>query len=231
MQSEKFDWQLLERGNNMWKDKKAVIFDLDGTLVDSLWVWKDIDIAFLGKYGLTLPEDLQKQLDGMSFYETAVYMKQRFQLPETPEELMHIWNEMAEETYRTKVPLKLGVKSFLLQLKAAGKKIGIASSNSIFLIETTLRANGVLDLFDVIHSANEVAAGKPEPDIYLLVAEDLQVSPSDCLVFEDILQGVEAGNRAGMTTCAVYDKHFHGDEAEIRNLANYYIKDYTCFTE
>lgn len=215
----------------MWKDKQAVIFDLDGTVVDSLWVWKEVDIEFLGERGIELPDDLQPALDGMSFYETAVYMKNRFQLSESPEELMDIWNKMAEEMYAKKVPLKKGIEPFLKTLKAAGKKIGIASSNSKFLVETTLKANGVHAYFDSIHTANEVAQGKPAPDVYLLVAEDLQVDPKDCLVFEDIVMGIMAGQAAGMTTCAVYDQYSEYDDKRKRELADYYIEDYTVLTE
>ena len=211
----------------MWKDKKAVLFDLDGTLVDSLWIWKDIDIEFLGKHGLELPEDLQPALDGMSFYETAVYMKKRFSLPETPEELMDIWNHMAEDKYAKEVPLKKGGKEFLQKLKEEGIKTGVASSNSIFLIETTLKANGVFEYFDSIHSANEVAKGKPAPDIYELVAKELKVQPKDCLVFEDIVMGIMAGKNAQMETCAVYDEHSAQATEEKKKLADHYIMDYT----
>ena len=211
----------------MWKDKKAVLFDLDGTLVDSLWIWKDIDIEFLGKHGLELPEDLQPALDGMSFYETAVYMKKRFSLPETPEEVMDIWNHMDEDKYAKEVPLKKGVKEFLQKLKEEGIKTGVASSNSIFLIETTLKANGVFEYFDSIHSANEVAKGKPAPDIYELVAKELKVQPKDCLVFEDIVMGIMAGKNAQMETCAVYDEHSAQATEEKKKLADHYIMDYT----
>ena len=211
----------------MWKDKKAVLFDLDGTLVDSLWIWKDIDIEFLGKHGLELPEDLQPALDGMSFYETAVYMKKRFSLPETPEEVMDIWNHMDEDKYAKEVPIKKGVKEFLQKLKEEGIKTGVASSNSIFLIETTLKANGVFEYFDSIHSANEVAKGKPAPDIYELVAKELKVQPKDCLVFEDIVMGIMAGKNAQMETCAVYDEHSAQATEEKKKLADHYIMDYT----
>lgn len=203
------------------------MFDLDGTLVDSLWIWKDIDIEFLGKHGLELPEDLQPALDGMSFYETAVYMKERFSLPETPEELMDIWNDMAKDKYAKEVPLKKGVKEFLQKLKKEGIKTGVASSNSILLIETTLKANGVYEYFDSIHSANEVAKGKPAPDIYELVAKELKVQPKDCLVFEDIVMGIMAGKSAQMETCAVYDEHSAQATEEKKKLADHYIMDYT----
>ena len=70
----------------MWKDKEAVIFDLDGTVVDSMWVWPAVDVEFLGQHGLELPDDLQQELDGKSFYESAVHIKKRFGLEETEEE-------------------------------------------------------------------------------------------------------------------------------------------------
>lgn len=210
----------------MWKDKEAVIFDLDGTVVDSMWVWPEIDIEFLGKHGIALPDDLQKELDGKSFLESAIHIKNRFQLPETVEELMAIWNKMAMDCYVNKVKLKPGVEIFLKKLKENDIKTGIASSNSHVLVEATLKANGVLEYFDSVHTADEVGKGKPSPDIYLLVADDLGVNPEKCLIFEDIVMGILAGKNAGMTTCAVYDKYSKEQDQEKKELAEYYIHDY-----
>ena len=210
----------------MWKDAQAVIFDLDGTLVDSMWIWKSVDIDFFKERNVELPDDLQGALDGMSFRETAVYMKNRFGFAETPEELMDIWNEMAHKKYQYEAPLKEGVLEFLKALKEKGIKVGIGSSNSEFLVRTVLQSHGVLEYFDSIHTANEVEKGKPAPDIYLLVAKDLQVAPEQCLVFEDIVQGIMAGKNAGMKTCAIYDYYSEFDDERKRTLADYYIKDY-----
>lgn len=210
----------------MWRDKEAVIFDLDGTVVDSMWVWPAVDVEFLGQHGLELPDDLQQELDGKSFYESAVHIKKRFGLEETEEELMDIWNKMAMDRYVNEVKVKESVKEFLQVLKANGIKTGIASSNSAVLVEATLRANGVYEYFDSVHTANEVAKGKPSPDIYLLVAEDLQVKPENCLVFEDIVMGILAGKNAGMQTCAVYDDYSAYDDANKKKTADYYIHSY-----
>ena len=210
----------------MWKNKDAVIFDLDGTLVDSMWMWRQIDIEFLGERGIALPEDLQQKIEGMSFRETAVYMQERFQLKETAEELMDIWNKMAFEKYKNEVPLKRGIQKFLEHLKACQIKMGIATSNSPLLVETVLKAQGIFEYFDSIHTANEVEKGKPAPDIYLLVAKDLGVEPEKCLIFEDIVQGIMAGKNAGMTTCAIYDDYSKDDDENKRAPADYYIEDY-----
>ena len=210
----------------MWKNKDAVIFDLDGTLVDSMWMWRQIDIEFLGERGIALPEDLQQKIEGMSFRETAVYMQERFQLKETVEELMDIWNKMAFEKYKNEVPLKRGIQKFLEHLKACQIKMGIATSNSPLLVETVLKAQGIFEYFDSIHTANEVEKGKPAPDIYLLVAKDLGVEPNKCLIFEDIVQGIMAGKNAGMTTCAIYDDYSKDDDENKRATADYYIEDY-----
>ena len=210
----------------MWRDKEAVIFDLDGTVVDSMWVWPAVDVEFLGQHGLELPDDLQQELDGKSFYESAVHIKKRLGLDETEEELMDIWNKMAMDRYVNEVKVKESVKEFLQVLKANGIKTGIASSNSAVLVDATLRANGVYEYFDSVHTANEVAKGKPSPDIYLLVAEDLQVKPENCLVFEDIVMGILAGKNAGMQTCAVYDEYSAYDDANKKETADYYIHSY-----
>ena len=97
----------------MLKGKKAVIFDLDGTLVDSMGIWGQIDIEYLGAHGYEVPKGLQKEIEGLSFTEVAVYFKERFLIPESIEEIKRTWKEMAEDKYRYEVLLKPGIEKFL----------------------------------------------------------------------------------------------------------------------
>lgn len=213
--------------NELLKDRKAVLFDLDGTLVDSMWVWRNIDIDFLSAIGQELPADLQKCIEGMSFTETAEYFKKRFSIDDDVEDIKKKWNQMAYDKYTSEVKLKKGAKEFLARLKSDGIRIGIASSNSVILIEGALKAEGVLEYFDAITTGCEAGAGKPAPDIYLLAAKKVGIAPSECLVFEDIPMGIMAGNSAGMTTVAVEDDYSHGMRKEKERLAKYFIEDYT----
>ena len=206
--------------------KKAVIFDLDGTLVDSMWMWETIDIEFLGKYGYSCPPELQKTIEGMGFTETAVYFKERFSLPLSIEEIKQIWTEMSIDKYRNEVPLKPGAKEFLTYLKDHGIKTGIATSNGREMVEAVLESLGVREFLQVVTTACEVNAGKPAPDIYLCVAEKLGVKPEDCMVFEDVPAGILAGKRAGMTVYAIEDEFSRKMEVEKRELADGYIRDY-----
>lgn len=210
----------------MLTGKQAVIFDLDGTLVDSMWMWGDIDREFLGRYGMECPPDLQKAIEGMSFSETADYFKKRFDLPLTTEEMKGIWTEMSLDKYRREVPLKAGVREFLELLKIRGIAMGIATSNGREMVEAVLQALDIRSYFQVVATACEVAAGKPAPDIYLKVAEHLSVQPHKCLVFEDVPAGILAGKRAGMATCAVEDAFSASMREEKQALADYYINDY-----
>lgn len=206
---------------------KAVIFDLDGTLVDSMWIWREIDIEYLARFGLTLPETLQSEIEGMSFRETAVYFKERFDIPDSLETIMNNWNEMAWEKYANEVPLKPGAKAFLDLCKSRNIKLGIATSNSRELAQNIADTHGLHDYFDCIMTGSDVAKGKPAPDIYLAAAEKLGVSPANCLVFEDICPGIMAGQSAGMRVCAVEDDYSANQKAAKQQLADYYITDYS----
>lgn len=210
----------------MLNNIKAVLFDLDGTLIDSMSVWKKIDIEFLGYYGLELPKDLQSSIEGMSFTETAEYFKKRFQFKETVEEIKNIWNQMAYEHYTTNIPLKEGVLPFLQYLRKSGIKTGIATSNSIALVQGVLESKGIDHLFDTIMTACEVKAGKPSPEVYLKTAKRLQVKPEECLVFEDIPMGILAGKNANMKVCTIYDDYSKEQDLKKRNLADYYINTF-----
>lgn len=212
--------------HRMMLDKDAVIFDLDGSLVDSMWIWRDIDIAYLGRFGIPLPSNLQLEIEGMSFSETAIYFKERFQLPDTLEQIKSDWNAMAWDKYMHEVPLKPGISGFLDGCRQRGIKLGIATSNSRELVENIAEVHGLHDYFSCIMTACDVKKGKPAPDIYLAVAKELGVMPNRCLVFEDIIPGIQAGKNAGMEVCAVEDAYSRACKDEKTALADYYIEDF-----
>ena len=212
--------------HEMLRDIEAVIFDMDGSLVDSMWMWRAIDIEYLGRYGIALPEDLQTKIEGMSFRETACYFKEHFAIPDSLEEIMAEWNRMAWNKYMYEVPLKKGIPDFLRHCREKGIRLGIATSNSRELVENVAAVHNLREYFTCIMTGSEVLRGKPNPDIYLAVAHGLGVPAGRCLVFEDIVAGILAGKNAGMRVCAVEDEYSADSRDRKRELADYYIDDY-----
>ncbi|MCH5344238.1 MAG: YgiQ family radical SAM protein [Acetatifactor sp.] len=212
--------------HKMLQDIEAVIFDLDGSLVDSMWLWRDIDIEYLGRFGIEMPENLQAQIEGMSFHETAIYFKEHFSIPDSLDEIKANWNRMAWDKYEREVPLKPGIAEFLKGCARNHIKLGIATSNSRELVENVLRVHGIRECFSCIMTGSEVLHGKPAPDIYLAVADALKIAPEKCLVFEDIVPGIQAGKSAGMRVCAVEDAYSLQARAQKEALADHYITDY-----
>lgn len=210
----------------MIKNKKAILFDLDGTLVESMWMWRDIDILYLQELGEDMPENLQQEIEGMSFKETAQYFKARFHIPDSIEEIQAHWLSMARDKYEHDIPLKKGAREFLQYLYEHDYKTAICSSNNVELIRAVLDAHQISAYIQQIHTCNEVAKGKPAPDIYLKAAECLGVKPCECLVFEDIVPGIMAGKNANMMTCAVEDEYSSSQREEKKRTADYYIQDY-----
>ena len=211
---------------NFLENKKAMLFDLDGTLVDSMWMWEAIDIEFLGAYGYECPDDIQRAIEGMSFSETAVYFKERFDLPLSLDEIKAVWTRMSIDKNRHEVHLKPGVLEFLKYCKENGIRTGIGTSNGSEIVDAVLTSLNVKEYFDAVVTACEVAHGKPEPDIYLEVAKRLGVQPENCLVFEDIPAGIMAGKAAGMPVIAVEDDFSADLMDEKRELADAVISDY-----
>lgn len=210
----------------MFDKYDGIIFDLDGTLIDSMWIWRAIDIDFLGRRDIELPDDLQKAIEGMSFTETAKYVKDRFSLNESLDEIKKEWNDSAYDYYKNKIKLKENVKQLLEKLKSEGKIIGIGTSNSRVLVELVIKSCGIEKYFDTVVTSCDVNKGKPSPDVFLKVAKTLNIKPEKCLVFEDTYAGVQAAISANMDCFAIYDKIASESEEEIIKTATKYLQSY-----
>ena len=211
----------------MIKHIQAVIFDIDGTLVDSVGMWKEIDKEYFNVIETPMPPTIQKDIEGMSFTEIAIYFKETFHIQEkTIEDIKLDWVRMAQDKYLYEIKSKPGAREFMRYLKEKGVKIGCATSNDKRLAIASLTPHGFLEKVDSVRCCCEVAKGKPAPDIYLKVAEDLGVNPENCLVFEDIPNGIKAGKAAEMTVIAVKDKNALKDFDEIKAFCDDYIEDF-----
>ena len=135
---------------------RGAIFDLDGTLLDSMGMWDDIDVAFLSRRGLTVPDDYVQAIVPLSFRETAVYTIDRFGLTETPEAVMEEWMRMAEEAYAFRVEPKPYAAELLRRWKARGIRLAVATANHEKLFAPALRRAGIYDCFDAFTTLAEV---------------------------------------------------------------------------
>ena len=207
----------------------AVIFDMDGTLVDSMWIWDEIDRVFFAQRKLPYEKKMQHEVEGMHIEEIAAHFKQKFDLQDSIKELVTLWSEMAYEVYKTEVDYKLGVRRFLNYCRNNKIIMGIATSNSIEMINAIEDRLDFSEFFDCIVTAYEVQKGKPAPDVYLEAARQLNVSPDRCLVFEDIPMGMLAGKKAGMSVCGVQDASSADQEELKRSYCDYYINSFHDF--
>ncbi len=217
---------------DIFKDKKAVLFDLDGTVIDSMWMWKDVDVTYLSKRNIEYPLSLPVEIEGKTYYETAVYFKERFNLPDTLEEIMDEWHEISYDIYCNKVMLKDKVKDVLITLKEKGYKTAIATSNSRALTKGALESLGIYELFDTLVCSEDVKCGKPDPEVYMIACKNLGVLGSEAVVFEDVPQGLIAGSACGCKTVAVFDEYSKMYDEEKHKLADYYLMSYSeMFTD
>ena len=204
----------------------AALFDMDGTILDSMGVWADVDRHFFEKRGIPVPEDYAHSISGLSFRQTAVYTKERFHLPESVDEILDEWNEMCEKEYVNNVPLKKDAEKYLLSLRKKGVKLAVATALPERLFRPALQRNGVYHLFDAFASTDEAGERKSTGKVYLLAADRLRVDPSDCCVFEDITDGIVGAKAAGMKAVLVKDWANEKSVKESRHLADAYLESY-----
>ena len=187
---------------------KGAIFDLDGTLLDSMGVWDQVDVDFLAKRGIEVPDDYMQKVAAMQFRQIAEYTIARFGLSDTPEALMEEWDHMARVMYATVVEAKPYAREYLESLKASGAKLAVATSLPPMLREPAMKHVGIFDYFDDVVSVDDAGdVGKTEPDVYLLV-------------------GMRSAKSVGMHVWAMHDDSSDADWPEICDLADGVMFDF-----
>lgn len=184
------------------KHIKGAIFDLDGTLLDSLHAWADVDKRFFEKRNLPVPEGYYNAIKTLDLRGAALYTKSLCSLPDSPEDLISEWLSMIREEYALHIEMKENAKEYLFRLHGAGVKLGIATSSEPELFLPCLRRHGVDELFSC-YTATSEARSKEHPDVYLLTAKKLGLPPYECAVFEDIPEGIRSAKLGGFYTVAI----------------------------
>lgn len=205
---------------------EAAIFDLDGTIADSMGVWYRIDVDFFSNRGMDIPEGYKDAISSMDFSRAASYTKRRFNLTETENEIIAEWNELARYEYALNIPLKEGAFEFLTALDEVGVKIGLATASGRELYEPLLKRNGVFELFSSCVTTVQAGKDKNSPDVYLLCAKELGCKPEKCMIFEDILPGVLSAKSVGMKAAGVYDPCSAHEREKIIAAADLFIEDF-----
>lgn len=205
---------------------KGAIFDLDGTLLDSMFIWDTIGEEYLRSLGKEPHEDLKETFMTLTLEEAAEYYREYYGVTLSVKEIVDGVNSMVEQTYRTKVTLKPGIGEYLAWLKENRVRMCVATVTDRYLVEETLDRLGVRHYFSEIFTCAEVGFGKDKPVIYQKALEHLETEKRDTYVFEDMLFALNTAKTDGFPTVGVYDRH-EAHQDELKGLADYYIFDFT----
>lgn len=204
---------------------KGAIFDMDGTLTDSMRVWRNLGELYLESKGIVAEPGLREKIWPMTMLEAAEYLRQAYGLRENPEQIVQEVYQLIEDFYRTQVQEKPGVRRVLEELRQEGIPMCVASATDTYLVEYALENVGLRSYFRKIFCCREVGAGKTTDKIYQIARESLGTSVEETLIFEDALYAARTAKRSGFPLAAIYDATENGQE-ELREIADIYLESY-----
>ena len=205
----------------------AAIFDFDGTLADSMWVWDDVDRHWLEKRNIPYSEEYAEKIAVLGFEGGADFVIEYFGLDERPEDIIEEWKADAEDGYANRVKLKPGAKAYLQRLHSQGVPLAIATSLQRHLLEPCLKNNGVLDLFSAILICDELnCGGKSNPTVYMEAARQLGVPAQRCVIFEDVLTAAKSAKQTGAYVVGVYDEHKQQATEDLKAVVDLFIDSF-----
>jgi len=205
---------------------KAVIFDMDGTLIDSTGIWHEIDVAFFAKRNMELPSDYAQHIVHLGLKRAAVYTKETYHLSESIQEIMDEWHNMSLDMYKYQVNLKPHALELLNLFKNNGVKMAIATANDEPLYRPCIERLKIGNYFDEIADVNTAKEGKQSAKIYLDLAKKMNTLPENTLVLEDMPTCVKTAHKSGFVTVAVYDNASKAYDQEKKDNSVLFINDF-----
>lgn len=206
---------------------QSAIFDMDGTLLDSMPIWKGLGASMLRQLGIEPAPELEEKLKTLSLRDGVAYCKDYYQLPQTVDQLVGMVFDKIHDFYCEKVQPKPGVEKFLSLLKMEGVWMYVATATDRPLAEAALRHAGIDGYFRGLITSQEVGVGKGESaEIYERAMRRLQSNKKDTVVFEDAYHAIQTAKAAGFRVAAVYDEAEEENQPAIRQLADYYIRSF-----
>lgn len=205
---------------------KGAIFDFDGTLFDSMFIWDTAGEVYLRSIGIEPRENLQKELKPMSLLQSATYIRECYQISLTVKEIMDGVNRTVEGFYFHTVQPKEGVVAFLEQMMKRGVKMCIATATDRYQVEAALKRCGMESFFSGIFTCTDVGHGKDEPIIFQKAVDCLGTTKENTVVFEDAYHAAKTAKADGFITVAVYDSH-ETKQAELHSFSDCFIESFT----
>lgn len=209
---------------------RGAIFDIDGTMIDSMSIWDSCALRYLKTLGITGEKNLGKILFPMTVEEGVRYCKERYQLTQSEEEIRRGMMKIIEDFYRYEVEIKSGVRECLDVLRQKGIRMVLATVGDVELEKAALVRLGIWDYFEKMFACEDYGTTKRESRIYQICAEYLGMKAEEVLVFEDVLTAVESAHRAGFPVVGVYDSASADDQSKIRENAVQYVRNLSEFS-
>ncbi|MGI6176928.1 MAG: HAD family hydrolase [Eubacterium sp.] len=202
---------------------KGALFDLDGTLVDSMRAWNQAPITYLAQFGIKAPEDIGDKLFALTLEDSAEYVKREYGLDLSTDEIADGINGVIQKYYMTEAMPKEGAFQTLEAMFDAGIRMVIGSSTAKYLVTDVVRRLGMTRFFDAVLTCSEIGAPKSEPDLFIKAAEIMGTKPEETLVVEDGLYSLKEAASLGMKTAGVYDYVSRNDRGEMMKIADIYV--------
>ena len=207
---------------------KGAIFDLDGTLIDSMFIWDTIGQDYLKSFGIEPKENLVEVFKTFTLEQAAEYYRNHYNIKLSVKEIVEGINDMVAEIYRTKVVLKPGINDFLKRLQSLGVKMCVATVTDRPIVEDVLKRLKIYEYFSEIFTCAEVGCNKETPEIYRQALKHLETEKTETIVFEDVLHALKTAKDDGFKVAAVYDSH-EPMQKEMKEFSDYYITDFGSF--